>query len=330
MTNKLSRSNSLFSDSRILLSAGTLPYAPFRERVEAAGAAGFDAISLFPQQFLRARRKEKLSVSDMQSLLADNDIALDEVDPLLDWFGTGASGSEELMMEMAQALGARSINVPPAFAPRMDTSELTDIFAGVCERVAHHGLRADLEFLPWSIIPDLDTALKVVADCGQDNAGVMLDCWHFFRGHCDPAEISQLTETQIALITSLQVNDAPASPAALNARQKLAMARVMLANAKEGIQVMGPRRFAKVASSGHNPHPDAMDLMNEASGARLLPGEGDMPVAELMTALGQTGCCPTVGLEIFSVDLDRLPAKTVAAQAMTAYCEIANSAVHPN
>jgi sugar phosphate isomerase/epimerase len=91
----------MFENSRLILSAGTIPRASFVERVMAAKSAGFDAISLFPQQYLAAQRKEKLSVDDMKSILVDNQIALDEVDPLLDWLGEGKSQSESLMMEMA-------------------------------------------------------------------------------------------------------------------------------------------------------------------------------------------------------------------------------------
>ena len=232
MTRTGSSSSRLFTGCRLLLSAGTLPKAGFRQRVEAAGAAGFDAISLFPQQYLHARRREKLSTESMRAILEENAIDLDEVDPLLDWFGPGSSGSEQLLFEMADALGARSINAAPAFAPRCSLEDLTEAFAAVCDRASAHGLRVDLEFLPWTMVPDLVTALEVVAQSGCDNAGVMLDCWHFFRGGSDPADIAQLNKPQLAQITSIQVNDAPERPTRLSARQKLGMAAVMLDNAR--------------------------------------------------------------------------------------------------
>jgi sugar phosphate isomerase/epimerase len=325
MSKSKSKVSALFPDSRLLLSAGTLPKARFEARVRAASAAGFDAISLFPQQYLRARKKEKLSLQDMRDILSDNGVDLDEVDPLLDWFGAGSSGSEQLMFDMADALGARSINAAPAFTPKIGLTELTDIFAGVCERAATHGLRADLEFLPWSIVPDLATALDVVEGTGQDNAGIMLDCWHFFRGGSDLDSIRHLSKRQLGRITSIQVNDAPLKPTRLTPRQKAGMAAVMLDNAKDGIKVMGTRRFMQVASGAHNPHPNAMDLMNEASGMRLLPGEGDMPIPELLIALDRAGARPTVGLEVFSLDLMRKPAENAAALAMAAYRKLTNS-----
>ena len=171
----------LFPDSRLLLSAGTLVKASFTERVRAARQAGFDAISLFPQQYLAARRKEKLSLGDMREILAEHEVGLDEVDPLLDWFGPEASTSESLMMEMAEGLGARSINVATAFVSDSSFEEICNCFGRVCERVAGYGLRADLEFLPWTGVGSLTSALNILAAVNQPNAGVMFDLWHFFN-----------------------------------------------------------------------------------------------------------------------------------------------------
>lgn len=84
----------LFAESRLLLSAGTVVKATLVERVKAAKSAGFDAISLFPQQYLHARRKENLSIVDMQDILRDHHICVDEVDPLLDLFGPTGSKSD--------------------------------------------------------------------------------------------------------------------------------------------------------------------------------------------------------------------------------------------
>ena len=75
----------------------------------------------------------------------------------------------------------------------------------------------------------------------------------------------------------------------------------------------------------HTTRPDAMALMQEAISGRLLPGQGDMPVGPLLKTLHQAGCEPTVGLEVFSLDLARLPASEIARQCMAAYTEIRQS-----
>lgn len=309
----------LFEGSRLLLSAGTIPTATFVERVEAARRAGFDAISLFPQQYLDARKREKLSVADMRRILSDNSVSLDEVDPLLDWFGPRQTRSEALIFEIAQELGARSINAPSAFAPAIEVSEVTAAFARLCERAAACGLRVDLEFLPWTIVPDLSSALQVVRDAGQPNAGVMLDCWHFYRGGGDVNEIGGLSEDDAARITSIQVNDAPSAPVASSRAGKLAVAKAMLLNVRDGVRVMGSKNFVRAATAASSPHPGAYALMTEAISARLLPGHGDIPLRAMLSRLEALGCAPTVGLEVFSFALNRRAPADAANQVMQSY-----------
>lgn len=309
----------LFDGSRLLLSAGTIPTATFVERVEAARRAGFDAISLFPQQYLDARKREKLSVADMRRILSDNSVSLDEVDPLLHWFGPTQTRSEALIFEIAQELGARSVNAPSAFAPAIEVSEVTSAFARLCERAAAVELRVDLEFLPWTIVPDLSSALQVVRDADQPNAGVMLDCWHFYRAGGDVDDIGRLSEDEAARITSIQVNDAPSAPVALSRADKLAVAKAMLLNVRDGVRVMGAKNFMRAATAAGNPHPDAYALMTEAISARLLPGHGDIPLRAMLSRLEALGCAPTVGLEVFSFALNRRTPSDAADQAMQSY-----------
>ncbi len=319
----MSARENLFPNSRLLLSAGSLPHASFTERVEAASQAGYDAISLFPAQYLRAKRKEKLGPGNMRDILAANSVCVDEIDPLLDWFGPVPSPSEELVFEIAGELGARSINAPGAYAPNINLEQLTGSLQRLAHRGQKEGLRIDLEFLPWTLVPDLQTALQVVKDTGQANVGVMLDCWHFFRGGDSIETVRNLSREDARRITSLQVNDAPSAKQALNWRNRLALVKAVLAEVIDGIRTSGARQFFKTSSAMHTTHPDAMALMQEAISGRLLPGQGEMPVEPLLQALQQAGCEPTVGLEVFSLDLARLPAGEIASQCMAAYSKLA-------
>jgi sugar phosphate isomerase/epimerase len=312
-------SNILFSDSRLILSAGTLLRASFRERVTSAKAAGFDAISLFPQQYLAAIRKEKLTVSDMQEILAEHEIAIDEVDPLLDWFAPGTTPSETLMVEMAQAFGARSMNVAAAFVSDRSSQEITDCFARVCERLAQHGLRADLEFLPWTGVSSLTSALSIVDKAGQANAGVMFDCWHFFNSEDSLDTLRELTELQASRITSLQVNDAPQVIAELSRKQGWNYIRDMFQSLIDSIRVMGFDRFRNVALKARYPHPGAQRMMKDAQCSRLFPGEGDKPLAEVLSILHDKGVRPAIGLEVFNLENYTMSPAEVAQRAMRGY-----------
>jgi sugar phosphate isomerase/epimerase len=80
--------------------------------------------------------------------------------------------------EAGARLGARHILVA-AYDPVLD--RFADRFAGFCEAAAQYGLTADLEFMPWTSVPDLGTADRIVEKVGKANAGVLVDALHFDR-----------------------------------------------------------------------------------------------------------------------------------------------------
>jgi sugar phosphate isomerase/epimerase len=315
----------MFQDSRLILSAGTVVKATFVERVCAAEQAGFDAISLFPQQYLAATRRENLSIANMQDILAEHEVDLDEVDPLLDWFGSDATRSESLMMEMAEALGARSVNVAAAFVSDRSFQELVDCFGRVCERVARFGLRADLEFLPWTGLGTLTSALELLEAVDQPNAGVMLDLWHFFNSGEDLEVLRRLTPEQAARITSLQLNDIPGSIGDLSRGQKWEYIKDMCQNAIDIIRVLGMDAFLNVAIKAKYPHPAAQRMMKDALCSRHFPAEGAMPVAEVLAILSERGVAPVIGVEVFNLDHYSLTAADIARRAMRSYESVTRS-----
>jgi sugar phosphate isomerase/epimerase len=309
----------------LMLCAGTIAKAKFRERVQAAAKAGFESISLFPEHYLNALRREKLNIDDMQEILAEHDVKLIEVDPLLGWFGDDASHSEGLIFEIADAFGARSVNVAPGAAPNLPLSAMTEVFGRLCERTKGHGFRLNLEFLPWTVIPDLSSALSIVQDCGQENAGITFDAWHFFRGGGQVEELRRLSPDDAACITNIQINDAPKNPLPTKPWERLTRSKEMLMMGQTSLQVMGAREFFPLASNARHPHANASAMMSETCFARLLPGEGGIPIKELLSAVEEAGAVATIGLEIFSQSLSKRPPAEVAQKAMQAYRSVMES-----
>lgn len=94
-----------------------------------------------------------------------------------------------------KALGARHVLVAGDDPGR---ARLTDSLARFCDIAAPHGLTADLEFMPWTAVPDLETALQVVEQAGRANGGVLVDALHYDR--------SATTLDQIAALPAHRVN----------------------------------------------------------------------------------------------------------------------------
>jgi sugar phosphate isomerase/epimerase len=91
--------------------------------------------------------------------------------------------------ETGARLGARNILVA-AYDP--DLARFADRYAGFCEAAAPYGLTADLEFMPWTFVPNLATANRIVAQAGQPNAGVLVDALHFDRSNSSIAELARV------------------------------------------------------------------------------------------------------------------------------------------
>jgi sugar phosphate isomerase/epimerase len=198
---------------RLVLCSGTLRNASLAEKCAAAVAGGFGAITLWPSDVTRAK-SEGLDLTDVRRTIADHGLVLLDLDALLSWLPGEAAppgfASEAEFYEIADALGARSLNVVQGFGTSIDVDRAAEALAGVCDRAADHGLLVTLEYLPWSGIPDVATALAIVERSGRANAKLLFDTWHTFRGPTDEAQLEKLPA---ALIGSVQINDAPTEPA---------------------------------------------------------------------------------------------------------------------
>ena len=85
------------------------------------------------------------------------------------------------LFEAGAALGARAVLV---VGDDTDPARLATSYARLCEQMAPFGLTADLEFMPWTAVPDARSALALVEAAGSPaNAGILVDALHFGRSH---------------------------------------------------------------------------------------------------------------------------------------------------
>jgi sugar phosphate isomerase/epimerase len=204
----------------MVLCSGTLRRGvPYGERLAAAAEAGFAAVSLWGRDYAAARG-EGLSDRDLKSMLDDHGLVVAELDPAW-WWLPGANeihidprhdsedvfrfGEDELFA-MADAVGARSLNAVDVFGGTWDLDAAAEAFAGLCARAAEHGLAVHVEWLPWSKIPDLATALAIVQRAGAPNGGLNVDAWHLVRSGGRPED---LAEVDGDLILGIQLDDGP-------------------------------------------------------------------------------------------------------------------------
>lgn len=87
----------------------------------------------------------------------------------------------DALYDAGAALKARAILVA---GDDPDEARLAAHYARLCEVMQPYGMTADLEFMPWTAVPDARAALRIVRAAGKPaNAGILVDALHFGRSH---------------------------------------------------------------------------------------------------------------------------------------------------
>ena len=190
------------------LAALTALELPPAKLVEVARACGYDQVGLrllaatpggtaYPLMDDRRQLKEtKARIAATGIKVADLEVVAFRQDTVV--------ASLEPFLEAGRELGARHTLVA-AYDP--DLERFTDRFAEYCALAERFGLTADLEFMPWTFVPDLPMASRIVEKAQSPAAGVLVDALHFDRSG---SRIEDLGKVPLHRLHYWQICDAPA------------------------------------------------------------------------------------------------------------------------
>lgn len=275
----------------LILCAGSVSATPFLDRLEAARAAGFTAVSILANEYEKLMAAG-ISAAEVRMRVADAGLSIAEFDPIGRWLpnqvphpGVAAwltdmlvDYTPEIIFRNAEAVGARSVTVVELFDVPFDADRMTEGFDRVCALGREHGVLAHLEFMPMGGIPDLQSAWKIVEQVDHSHGGLLVDSWHMFRSGSSLDDLARIPGDKIFAI---QINDAPAEPAA--------------------------------------------DPLEETAFSRLLPGEGSFDLRGMMRALDATGTTAPIGVECMSTILATLPVDEIAWRCANAAHALLNN-----
>jgi sugar phosphate isomerase/epimerase len=180
--------------------------------------------------------------------LADTGLVVPDVEIIRLDAGTRPEAFRPLF-ETGAALGARFVNAI-AFDP--EPARAGDNAAALAALAAQHGLRLSLEAIPYSTVRNLDEAVAVL---GSSTGGLIIDPLHLQRSGDGLSRVRVLDPDRVSY---LQLCDAPrAAPSGLTRPARL------------------PRNQAGADD----------DLAIEARAARLVPGDGELPLTDLTAML---------------------------------------------
>jgi len=182
----------------------------FEPTVAAAAAAGFTQLSLWLMS-IDAARTELGSLQAVRDCLDGHSMEATCLELLLAWPSgdtAAARGELDVMQAAAEVMQPRLV-LAACMEPSMpDEGRAVAQLKMQCRALAP--LRVALEFLPWSAIPDLPTARRIVEAVDEDNLGYLIDTWHFARTGQDFEALEALPGERIFFI---QLGDASAEPA---------------------------------------------------------------------------------------------------------------------
>src|ERR1700744_4589839 len=176
--------------------------------IDAAAACGYQQVGLrlmpavaggpaYPLMDDATKLKETIARIDATGVtVADLEIAALRAE-------TGIA-SFEAFFEAGARLGAQHILVA-AYDP--DLVRFADRYARFCEAARPYGLTADLEFMPWTSVPNLKQAMRIVEEGNQPNAGLLVDALHFDQSQSLTSGIAKMPKGKLHY---WQICDGPA------------------------------------------------------------------------------------------------------------------------
>ena len=170
---------------------------PLEQRIEAAARAGYAGTGFWLGDLL-AWEQSGRDYAALKRLLADAGQRIVELEFLADWFAGGerrdrSDAARAELFRAADALRARHIKVMPPFLPDDPAGDdLAAEFTALCAQAAEHGVMIGMEMLPFSMLPNLGTALEMVAAADAPNGGLLVDIWHVMRSGGTMEEVAQL------------------------------------------------------------------------------------------------------------------------------------------
>jgi sugar phosphate isomerase/epimerase len=184
----------------------------FPDRVRAAAAAGFDGIGLRAENYWDAEASG-LDGAAMADLARQAGVPVLEVEYITAW-GTAADRDaaqqrkEQTVFSMGRMFGVNHLNT--GLIEKLPIETITKAFADLCDRAGE--LTIALEFMPYSGVPDLATAWRILQDADRPNSALIIDVWHWARAGMTPQDLDGVPANRIVSVQLCDVRQTPMDP----------------------------------------------------------------------------------------------------------------------
>lgn len=186
--------------------------------IDIAADAGYDAIEPWLGE-IRDYVGKGGTTADLKKRCEDRGITVESAIGFAPWMSPDVGQRKAAFdamrsdMELVAQIGGTRIAAPPAGATSAETLDLAEIaqwYAQLLELGAEVGVRPQLELWgPSKTLHRIGEAAYVAAETGRDDACLLLDVYHIYKGGSDFAGLGMLNGRRMFVF---HMNDYPAEP----------------------------------------------------------------------------------------------------------------------
>ena len=179
--------------------------------LDAAEAAGAELVGL-DASFVKAFLRRGARIQDLAEELSGRGLRCYEL-LYLECSLRDAAGTLATAERLAGWAAALECEYVLTSTPTPVSDRSAELFGRCCDLMAEAGAGLGYEFFPWAPIDRFGRAWELIRRSGRPNAGVVLDCWHYFHG--PPGESGALETLPLEGLAYVQFTDSkPVEPEA--------------------------------------------------------------------------------------------------------------------
>jgi sugar phosphate isomerase/epimerase len=175
------------------LGALTVLDTPPLQQVDLAERHGFDTIGIrmlpaAPGATAYPLHRDKTALSDLTDRLAHSPVSVFDLEMIR--LDAGFDPTDYVpLLEAGAQLGAKAVLVA---GDDLDRARLTNSYARLAGLCAVYGIAASLEFMPWTAVPDAQSAIEIVSQADGPARSILVDALHVGRSATTLEQLSSI------------------------------------------------------------------------------------------------------------------------------------------
>jgi sugar phosphate isomerase/epimerase len=234
-------------DFKLCLNLGTINHLDYEAQLRVSSQAGFSAVGLH-----MIRLEEYLysghTLDDAADALKRNHLEAAEVVFMPDW--VSARGKEkrqvlaraEYICSTMERMESSVLIANTLGEKEYDPALAQDNFGELCGVASKYGVLIALEYLPWTSLDTMRKAWNIVRAVNLLNGGIVLDTFHYFKGHPSREELDEVPIEKIFIVHLDDLEDVAADLVTLTRRHRVAPGEGIF-NFDEILEYLFSRRY---------------------------------------------------------------------------------------